>query len=114
MQPREVIRGALFECRGLVSMSRSESFGIVICEAWLFRKPVIANRACYAFRDLIQDGTTGLLVGDELELQDAMARLTDNPALRARLGEAGFAEAMSRYTWPQVAASIYGALTADA
>ncbi len=113
MQPREVIRGALFECRGLVNMSKSESFGIVICEAWLFRKPVIANRVCYSFRDLVEDETTGLLVGDEWELQKAMVRLAGDPGLCARLAEAGFVEALSRYTWPRVAESIYKALEVD-
>jgi glycosyltransferase involved in cell wall biosynthesis len=114
LQPREVIRGALSECCGLVNMSASESFGIVISEAWLFRKPVIANRVCYSFRELVRDETTGLLVGDAWELQEAMARLVGDPALCARLGAAGFVEAMLRYTWPQVAESIYRALEPDA
>ena len=115
-QPREVVRGALSECCGLVNMSASagESFGIVISEAWLFRKPVIANRACYSFRELVGDETTGLLVGDASELQEAMARLVGDPALCARLGAAGFVEAMLHNTWPQVAECIYRALETDA
>jgi hypothetical protein len=39
--------------------------------------------------------------------------LAGDPALCARLGEAGFVEAVMRYTWPQVAQSIYRSLKVD-
>ena len=52
--------------------------------------PVVATRIA-GIPELIEDGASGLLVtparGDELA--DAIGRLVDDPALRARLGAAG-------------------------
>jgi glycosyltransferase involved in cell wall biosynthesis len=112
-QPRTVIHGALSECLGLVNMSTSESFGIVVCEAWLFAKPVIVNRACYSFRELVRDNETGLLVSSDLELGEAMLRLASDARARERMGQAGFVEVMSRYTWQRVAESVFPALVDD-
>jgi glycosyltransferase involved in cell wall biosynthesis len=109
-QPRDVIRGALGSCLGLVTMSRSESFGIVLCEAWLFGKPVIANRACYSFRELVRDGETGLLVTTEPELTEAMRQLAVHPHQRTRMGHAGFQGVITKYTWERVAESCFEAL----
>ena len=109
-QPREVIRGALGACLGLVTMSRSESFGIVLCEAWLFGKPVIANRSCYSFRELVRDGETGLLVTTDEELAEAMRRLAKDEQGRARMGQAGFGEVLENYTWEKVADACFGTL----
>ena len=109
-QPRAVVRGALAACLGLISMSGSESFGIVLCEAWLFRKPVIANRACYSFRDLVREDDTGLLAATTEELATAMLRLAADPAARARMGDAGFAEVIEKYSWAGAAQSIEAVL----
>jgi len=59
-QPREVVLGALKSCHGLITMSRSESFGIVILEAWMFQKPVIVNQDCPAFLERVQDGENAI------------------------------------------------------
>ncbi len=111
-QPREAVLGALSACIGLVTMSDTESFGIVVCEAWKFRKPVIANRVCSAFRELIDHGKTGLLVGSDAELVAAMGELAADPALCARLGDAGFERAIARFTWQRVADCV-GAVLSD-
>jgi glycosyltransferase involved in cell wall biosynthesis len=105
-QSREVARGALAACLGLITMSRSESFGIVLCEAWLFGKPVIANASCYSFRDLVRDGETGLLVTGVNELVDAMARLADDAEARLRMGRAGFVEVVESYSWEKAIDAI--------
>ena len=112
-QPRQVILGALSRCLGLVNMSTSESFGIVICEAWLSGKPVIVNRACYAFRELIRDGEAGVLVSSDQELREAMALLGSDRVARDRLGMAGFAEVVTRYAWRDVANSVFNVLERD-
>ena len=109
-QPREVIRGALDGCVALVSMSTSESFGIVLCEAWLFGRPVIANRACQSFRDLVRDSETGLLAGTDGELEAAMTALLADPARAARMGAAGFGRVVKDFTWDKVAEACAGAL----
>lgn len=113
-QPRGVVLAALSQCLGLVTMSESESFGIMICEAWKFKKPVIANAACHAFRELVRHGENGLIVAGEDELREAMARLAGDPELAARLGEAGFGLAASRFTWRHVADALAEVLFAPA
>jgi glycosyltransferase involved in cell wall biosynthesis len=105
-QSREVARGALASCLGLVSMSRSESFGIVLCEAWMFGKPVIANARCAAFRELVRPDETGILVSGGDELAAAMARLADDAESRRRMGEAGFIDAVAKYSWETCADAI--------
>jgi glycosyltransferase involved in cell wall biosynthesis len=87
-QPDAVVRGALRECLGLINMSRSESFGMVLLEAGLAGKPVLANRSCAAFADIIEDGVNGFLVSRG-ELSTVMLRLQSEPALRTRLGKKG-------------------------
>ena len=105
-QPREIVLGALADCLGLVTMSGSESFGIVLCEAWKFEKPVIANRACAAFRELVLEGETGLLVETDEELADAMAQFAADAELRARLGAAGCERAVANFAWQCVAERV--------
>ena len=108
--PREDVVAALKGSMGLVSMSQSESFGIVLVEAWACGKPVIANSDCAVFRDLVEDGVDGLVVAgiDELALQ--MRRLADDAELRTRLGEAGRAKALARFDWARVADAIVEAM----
>lgn len=64
-QPRDVVLGALKDCIGLITMSESESFGIVIIEAWMFEKSVIINENCPAFVELVNDGFNGLYANKE-------------------------------------------------
>jgi glycosyltransferase involved in cell wall biosynthesis len=62
----------------------------VLIEAASQALPCIATRIS-AIPELIDDGANGILVdaGDIAGLMDALARLIDDPALRARLGAAG-------------------------
>ncbi|AWI91758.1 hypothetical protein C0214_18450 [Methylobacterium sp. DM1] len=99
-QPRNVVRGALASCLFLANMSSSESFGMVIIEAWLAKRAVIANRECAAFQDIIKDGENGLLVSRS-ELSSAMSRLSKDHKLRRELGEAGL-HIVSRYDWSSI------------
>lgn len=87
-QPRKVVRGALMSCVSLINMSSSESFGIVLLEAWLAGKPVIANKACAAFHDMATDGVNAILTDSEF-LDGAITRLIRDPALCATLAESG-------------------------
>lgn len=108
-QPRNVVLGALACCTTLATMSESESFGIVAVEAWMCRKPVIANRHCPAFAELIDHDGDGLLCGTDDELAVAISRLLSDPALRRRLGEQGYAKAR-RFTWDEIGEAIGTAL----
>jgi glycosyltransferase involved in cell wall biosynthesis len=100
---RRQVLGALAGSVGLISMSDSESFGIVIVEAWMCAKPVIAASYNAAFRELVEHDLTGMLVASEDELRDAMQAMLDDPRRAAHMGEAGRSEALRKYTWDAVA-----------
>lgn len=99
-QPRQVVRGALLECLALVNMSTSESFGIVLLEAWLAKKPVIANNLCVAFHDMAVDGENALLVTPD-GLQGALERVIDDAELCKRLANNGYRTAQN-FSWETV------------
>jgi len=100
-QSREVVRGALLSCRALVNMSNSESFGIVLLEAWLAGKPVIANNACAAFHDIAVDNQNALMVEDALSLQEAIKRVITDPALSDRLAKNGI-QILKNHDWSNI------------
>lgn len=99
-QPRSIVRGALRECLALVNMSRSESFGIVLLEAGLAQKPVVANSRCSAFVDLVQHGINGYLTSPS-ELRTYLEKLLKDEAARQAMGEAGHRLALS-YDWQRI------------
>jgi glycosyltransferase involved in cell wall biosynthesis len=103
-QPRQVVRGALRSAAVLLNMSTSESFGIVLLEAWLGGCPVIARRGG-AFADLVQDGVQGFLAGDAEEAAARAATLLADPALRARMVAAGRETALG-LSWSRLAQQL--------
>ena len=103
-QPREVVRGALMSCLALVNMSASESFGIVLLEAWMAGRPVVVNSGCAAFHDMAVDGQNALLV-DSQQLRGAILRLATNEQLCQQLALNG-QTTMARYDWKQVGAAF--------
>ena len=86
-------------CDVLLHPSEQESFGMVCLEAWLRRKPVIANARCGASAALIEDGRDGLLCERAEEWGSAVQRLAADPRLARQMGEAGRAKVLSTYTW---------------
>jgi glycosyltransferase involved in cell wall biosynthesis len=80
--------------------SRTESFGIVYLEAWLYKKPVIGAQT-WGVSDVIEDERDGLLVpfGDVPALAAAISRLLDHPDERARLGARGEQKVRRLHTW---------------
>jgi glycosyltransferase involved in cell wall biosynthesis len=99
-QPRPVVRGALRRAAALVNMSNSESFGIVILEAWRAGCPVIVSRASSAFRELVQDGASGTLTEPATLAADIRALLAD-PAKARRMAERGSA-VVRDYDWREI------------
>jgi glycosyltransferase involved in cell wall biosynthesis len=80
-------RGSLM---GLAPSICMETFGLVVLEAMVAGRPVIASRIG-GLADLVVDGTTGLLVppGDPVALRDAIRHLLENRALAAWMGAQG-------------------------
>ena len=99
-QPRSVVRGALLSSLALCNMSSSESFGIVLLEAWLANKPVVANRNCVAFHDMAINGENALLV-DESDLRDGLKKIVQDENLRMALAEAGKKQ-VQKFAWSKV------------
>lgn len=113
-QPRNVVRGALLSCLALCNMSSSESFGIVLLEAWIAGKPVIANKNCAAFKDLAVDGKNALLVGPDM-ICTAVRQLLAQPDLGVRLAENG-KSLVEKHDWKPVTSefvTICGELARD-
>tara|TARA_R110000868_G_scaffold176323_2_gene413920 strand:- start:2524 stop:3669 length:1146 start_codon:yes stop_codon:yes gene_type:complete len=87
---------------------RVEGFGLVFLEAGAYGLPSIATRSG-GIPEAVEDGITGLLVPerDPAALADAIARLVEDPQMRARMGMAARAKADAS-TWDSVMRSTYG------
>lgn len=103
-QPRSLVRGALRSCIALVNMSSSESFGMVLLDAWLAGRPVIVNSGCSAFLDLATHEKNALIVSSD-SLGKALIQLATDKSLGNRLGSAG-KETIKNYEWEKVCADF--------
>ena len=83
-----------------------ESFGLVLTEGMAAGLPIVASDLP-SYRAVLQDGALGRLVpaGDSDALADALIRLLDDAALRARLRERGI-QAVERYSWQTVVTQV--------
>lgn len=91
----------------LAMPSRTDSFGIVYLEAWLYNKPVIGARAG-GVPDVIDDRQNGFLVkfGDTDAIAAYLMQLLDDRALAERMGKNGHAKVLREMTWEQQYAKI--------
>jgi glycosyltransferase involved in cell wall biosynthesis len=80
--------------------SRSDSFGMVLLEAWANGVPNVGYRAG-GIAELIRPGEDGLLVrcGDVQQLANALDRLINNEPLRIRLGASGRKRVRREFQW---------------
>ncbi len=77
-----------------------EPFGVPVIEAMSAGLPVIATRGG-AFPEVVKEGETGLLVdrGSVDDLARALLELLQDPARRAKMGQAGRAKAEAHFNW---------------
>ena len=80
--------------------SRTDSFGLVLLEAWANTKPVVAYRAGGP-ADLVRDGADGWLVacGNLEELGERLKQLAGDAEMRLRFGGAGSARIPVEFAW---------------
>ncbi len=80
--------------------SRSDSFGLVLLEAWANGVPNVAYRAG-GVAGVVRPGRDGLLArcGDVQELAGALARLVSDEGLRRKLGECGRERTRREFRW---------------
>jgi glycosyltransferase involved in cell wall biosynthesis len=94
------------EAEVAVVPSLYEGFSLPAIEAMSCGVAIVATTGGALPEVVGNDGATGLLVppDDPGALAGAIARLLDDPALRARLGAAGRERVVSRFTWQVTAA----------
>lgn len=79
--------------------SKSESFGMVILEAWYYKKPVISTNIS-PINEIITNKKNGILVNynNVDELFESIVLLIKNDKLKVDLGKKGFSE-LKKYDW---------------
>jgi glycosyltransferase involved in cell wall biosynthesis len=109
---------ALFVCPSVY-----EPFGIINLEAMACERPVVAS-AVGGIPEVVVDGETGVLVpvtlspddpmrpvdpaAFESDLASAINRLMADAPLRERMGRAGRARAVERFSWSAIAEETVG------
>ena len=97
--------GACLAAADVVAMpSLREGLGVAALEAMAASRPLVASRVG-GLAEVVVHVETGVLVppGDPGALATALARLAGDGGLRARLGDAGRARVLARYTSAQMA-----------
>ena len=90
----------LSEATMLILPSRTDSFGIVLLEAWAHGKPVVAARAG-GIPGVVDDGENGILVsfGDVQAMKSAVRLLLVDQALNHSMGTSGREKVLTHYNW---------------
>jgi len=99
--------GLLHEARAVALPSVSETFGIVLLEAWAAGTPVISSRTSGAAA-LVEDGVDGLLfdLARPAAFHSAVDRLLAQPQEGRQWGAAGRAKVVARYDLGVLAAQM--------
>lgn len=92
------IKGSL----ALVQSSFFESFSIVLCEAWVQRRPALVQGASSVLRGQAMRACGAIPYEGYAEFEQAVMMLYGNKALADEMGENGRKYVESRYTWPEV------------
>lgn len=87
----------------LPSVDKSEAFGMVALEAMSSGLPVITSDLA-GLRSVVEKQKTGLLIkpGSVENLVKMIRYLLDNPRLAVKLGQAGRAKVLEKYTWDSI------------
>jgi glycosyltransferase involved in cell wall biosynthesis len=98
----EAKRAALVESLALIQPSRFESFSLVLCEAWVQRRPALINAASAVMEGQALRSGGALPYRGFAEFEMALEMLVADEPLRRRLGEAGRAYVERQYRWDTV------------
>lgn len=116
-QPHEKALEFYRGCSFFVLASRAEGLPLVIVEAMVNKKAVVATKVD-GIPEIVQDGVTGLLVEpeDPRSLAEALMKLSKDPALRETFGQRGRDRALRNFTWDVISTrylSTFGVATED-
>lgn len=92
----------LKQARALVLASRDEPFGIVVLEAGVFGRPVIATSISGVASRLPEDALLRVPPDDPAAIADAVERVVNDAQLADRLGSALNTAVIERFTWDKV------------
>jgi glycosyltransferase involved in cell wall biosynthesis len=115
IQDRIVFAGArtdvaelLSGCHVLVHAARYEALGLCLLEGMRAGLPVVAI-ATGGVPEVVEDGTTGILVehGDLAGFRNALSKLINDPALRARMGQEGRRRFLTRFSVNRTLEALY-------
>jgi glycogen synthase len=100
----------LRDAEALLLPSRTDSFGIVLLESWLYGRPVVAASAG-GIPGVVDNGKNGILVpfGDIPSLANAIKLLIEDQELNSILGENGRQKLISNFTWEAVTEKVLSA-----
>jgi phosphatidylinositol alpha-mannosyltransferase len=115
---QDALTDALRGTKALVAPSLGgESFGMVLTRAYACATPVVASDIP-GYRDVMSpDVAVPVAPGDPAALADAVERLLADEEARVRMGRAGRALAVERYSWDDIARrleALYERVTAQA
>jgi glycosyltransferase involved in cell wall biosynthesis len=105
--------GSVFVVSSLSDHPGPETFCRVIIEAWAYRKPVVAF-ATGGPKHIIRDGVDGFLVAEKNveQLADRVLELLRDPAMRERMGTAGWRRTQEEFKPEVIARQLLGRLLA--
>lgn len=99
----EATRRALLQsCAALVQPSYFESFSLVLCEAWMAKRPVIVNGTNPVLAGQTRRAEGGLSFNGYAEFEAAVEVLTDDAELAREVGSAGRRYVERVYSWEAV------------
>ena len=93
----------LNDCMALVQPSHKESYSRVMMEAWLYRKPVVANRRCWATATAIRQSRGGWLADTLEEWMTIFHQISRSaPEVLTDCGQKGYQYAQKHADWEVV------------
>lgn len=116
-QPHEKALEFYRGCSFFVLASRAEGLPLVIVEAMVNKKAVVATKVD-GIPEIVQDGVTGLLVEpeDPCSLAEALVKLSKDADLRETFAQRGRERALRNFTWDVISTrylNTFGIVTKD-
>jgi glycosyltransferase involved in cell wall biosynthesis len=105
---REVIKGS----KGIINLSRNESFSIVIMEGWLLGVPALVAEQCAVMKGHVKRSNGGLFVENQEEFSTALNYLETRAPVRKQLAENGRRYVARNFSFDRVLAAYLEQLSA--